>query len=58
MEEADGNFVLITVLPVGLRDGESRLRATLVEVWWNIHFNTELFREYLGAGWVRIATTD
>ena len=44
MEEIDGNFVLTTVLPVSFRDREVWLLATLVEIRWDIHLNTELLR--------------
>ena len=61
MDKVDGNIVLAAVLPVGFRDGKVWLSTVLVEVGWNVHFDTSFFWELdsaVGVVGLRITTRD
>ena len=61
MEKVDGDIVLAAVLPVGFRNRKIWLGTILVEVRWNVHFNTSFFGELgstVGVVGFRITTRD
>lgn len=49
LKELDGNCISTAVCPVGILNGIFRLRKALVEVRWDIHFDSEFFWELGGA---------